>query len=677
MLQSAKYLYVIRSKWMSLDPTRAFKPFLTSLIIKEQIEKTFDEKLSEAFYIEYGFKLPYFILTNIIYTYIADGYAENQLSFLYFDVKKMRELPQIENSDFQIFNVQYESFIKEFINYCKSEELNQNKAERIILSFIKTYDTDIIVDKLTINEVDDMEVEKYLFYTFIKEIREKNLTQYEFLLKLCQGNLIKSFLFNEEITTPPRLKSKIFLDSPILYRVLGYYGEYYLDEYNYLINLWKNQGYELYVFEHNLIEMEALLKRCIDAIEDPHFNYAKSPQIIQTFKELGWDSIDIDNEIQNLQSRLNSVGIDIYYVDYNSFSEEHIESQEQIKTIITTTYSNNNSTFLEEIKSYGINKMIDVDATSVVCSYAIRQNNKNDRISESQFFYVTNNSGLVSAIHEYNQKKYPKTVSPIIRDTLIGMIACSSDMGKVHEIVEKKIISLCYTTYRPSRKVLETFTSQIESMKSENLISDEQYLALKHNRSVLPILLELTEGRYSKINYTTINKLLVKVEETIIEPIKIEYESRLEKISQEKSKISAEIVELKKNLESKNNDMIKDTKDKEIQEIKRQNALKEIDKQKERKTQEVIKNTANSINYAVIGATLILIVIYIVNAIQEGMRSIIGIILLTVSIIAAIYNGIIIIVEKYWENNIFVKKIILKKTKKISDEYEAIKKELK
>ena len=106
MKQAVKYLYAIKSDWMNFDVVSSFKPLLTTMIISKEIEKTFDQDLSDEFYKEYGFKLPYFILTNIISSYISGGYLTNVNGFLYFDLKRMRDLKRITQSDIDTFNVE-------------------------------------------------------------------------------------------------------------------------------------------------------------------------------------------------------------------------------------------------------------------------------------------------------------------------------------------------------------------------------------------------------------------------------------------------------------------------------------------------------------------------------------------------------------------------------------------
>lgn len=669
MLQSTKYMYLIKSKMMDLDSTRAFKPFLTTLIIKEKIQKSFDEQLADSFYKEYGFKLPFFILTNIIYSYISDGFAENLHSFLYFKIEEMKSLPQVDNSDFDIFSIQYESFIDKFIDYCDSADFHRNKAEDVVMSFIKTYDTDLIVGNLQIPNFEDMDIERYLFYTFIKDIRESDTKTYDFLIRLCQGNLIKSYLFNEGVSSTLKEQSIIFLDSPILYRVLGYYGDYYQNEYEYLIKLWIAQGYQLFVYDHNFEEMEFLLRKCLEMIDEVHFNYAKAPQITQTFKEMGWDSVDIEKEIGVFEEKLNLLGIHRYTVDYNNLVDKYLEDQDEIAAKIKQIYSIRQPLIIDDAYNYGMKKMIDTDAKSVFCTYALRGNNKVKDISGSLLFYVTNNSGLTQAIQEYNKEKYPSTISPIVRDSLIGLIACSNDMQKIHEIVEKKIISLCYSTYRPTRRVLEIFTNQVESMKIENQITDEQYLLLKHNKTILPMLTELTEGKFSKIDYQTIHGLIAKVEQTYTGPIRDEYEKKLEILKHEKEMHAENEKKLEKafeksliELEQEKSKVV--ANEEELIKYKQQVVMK-----RDLRINTMINRVTKFVNILVIVLTLFIIGVNLLVYINEG-YSFLAIMLSIISLISFVYNVFVILFRKLWQENFLVSIVINRRKRKIHADYD-------
>lgn len=671
MLQSTKYMYLIKSKMMSLDSTRAFKPFLTSLIIKENIDKTFDQDLSKSFEKEYGFNLPFFILTNIIVNYISDGYASNNHSFLYFDINKMKSLPQVDTTDFSFFSIEYEGFIDKFMHYCKSDDLKRNKAEDVIMSFIKTYDIDLIANVLEINDFEEMEVERFLFYMFIKDIYKNDLTTYNFLIKLCQGNLIKSYLFNEGISSKIKEESLIFLDSPILYRILGYDGEYYQNEYEYLIKLWLSQGYKLYVFDHNLDEMMFLLRKCMEIMEDVHFNYSKAPQITQTFKEMGWDSIDVEKEIAVFEEKLQMLGINKYVVDYNQLNEKFLEDQQEITTKIKQIYSIRQPNIIDESLNFGKTKMIETDAKSVFCAYAIRENNKVKNFSESRLFYVTNNSGLSQAIYEYNKEKYQNTISPIIRDTLIGMMACSNDMEKIHEIVERKMISLCFSTYRPTKKTLELFTSQIESMKLENQITDEQYLMLKHDKTVMPLLMELIDGKYSNIDYKTINELIARVEETYTAPIRDEYEQKIQILKGEKEKYVKIEEKLMKEVGEKQELLQEEIKKSNEKNEETERLKTQIINQRDKKIISTTTRIAIFVNFTILLVTLIFIALNITVYIMEG-YSCLTIATSVLSLILTVYSIVIFMVKNQWKSNVFVKRIINKKINRINAEYDSI-----
>ena len=340
--------------------------------------------------------------------------------------------------------------VEDFIKFCKSENINFAKAEEIILSFIKTYDAQLLAKDEISDEFIEMDIEQEYFNLYLKEKKENDVYYFDFILKLCQGNLIKSYMFNEGVEQIELKDVHFILDSPVIYRILGYYDKYYESEYNYLIKLWKSQGVKLSIYMHNYEEVINLLERCKNFLSDIHFNYATAPEIALFFKEKGLTEIDIDEEIMNLEQKLHDLGIDIVGLDYKDFSEKYIEDESKIEQLLKNTYFASKSYNFEEQGSLSLQKMIDIDVKSIIFSYGLRGKNNINSFDKCKLFFVTKNTGLISTVLDYNKEFYPESIATIIRDTLIGIVACANDMEKIQRLVERKIQSYYYTSHKPS-----------------------------------------------------------------------------------------------------------------------------------------------------------------------------------------------------------------------------------
>lgn len=680
MKQAVKYFYAVNSNWLNFDATASFKPFVTTIILNQRLEKSIDQNIADEFKKEYGFNLPYFILTNIISSYINEGYAESIDKFLRFNLEKMQSLTHIENSSLSLFNTQYKQLINDFVNHCQSKDIDFYKAENILLDFIKEYDATLLNDRHNVfSEInDEMEVERFILIDFLKSIKENDYQNYELILKLCQGNIIKSYLLNEGLEKITFDDMRIYFDSPVIYRILGYYDKYYKDEYIYLLDLWRKQNVKFYIYSHNYDEICNLLENVSEELEEKTFTFNKKKDITLYFKSQGFTSLEVKSEIYSLPSKLKELGIEIVEIDYNNLPNEYLISQKDIEDNLLDIYMRSGKYTKEDIKSYSMKRMIEVDAKSVFASYALRANNSVKEFHKNNLFFVTRNTALIDVVKNFNNSNYPKTISPVIRDTLIGMIACSNDMQKLHGMVEKKFISMAYTAFKPTRKVLEQFSIKVDAMKNDNLITDEQYLILKHNNNVLPYLAKLKDDY---VNYETIAELLAKLHEEIISPVRKEFEEKIDAIEKNKEKLAIENSQL-------NQKMIEITKESDEKSSKINDIENEVNEMYIKSEEELnlLFNKVNrKYNIIVRVVSLILTTIVIIAyciVLFKNINDVAQIILLLWSIFQFIFSIFTFINQKFYEwkpVSYFVKKeknkiydsFMKKKSKKFKEFYDS------
>ena len=355
--------------------------------------------------------------------------------------------------------------------------------------------------------------------------------------------LIKSYIFNEGLTQSAFSEKNIYIDSPIIFRLLGYYGEYYKQEYCFLFQSLREKGCKLYIFNRNYQEVINNLKNAEKYVESTEYDISRSSDICNYFRSQGWRAEDVGEEIELLKSNLTKMGISIQPdcdFDWNNY--KIIESHDQIRAKIVEEYKKNTRGSLRE-------DSITTDADSTIDIYALRKNNKIQVLADAPYFYVSSNYGFVSAIRKYNSENYPDTISPVISDAFIGMIICGENAEKANTVATNKVLSFCYSAFKPTQAMLEKFISLLEAEKDTNKISEYDFIALKNHPMVNDFLIKSTDNNIEELTHNTIYEVLDMIKASHIEDAKVIFNKTL---MEERAKAEQKITQLKNENYQKN-----------------------------------------------------------------------------------------------------------------------------
>ena len=98
----------------------------------------------------------------------------------------------------------------------------------------------------------------------------------------------------------------ILFDTKIIFRLLGYYGEYYEREYCNLILRLKSQQAKLYITEYVYNEIVDILRGCARYIDSADYQYEKASDVLRYFRALDLSKTDIQLKISGFEETLKT-----------------------------------------------------------------------------------------------------------------------------------------------------------------------------------------------------------------------------------------------------------------------------------------------------------------------------------------------------------------------------------
>jgi len=525
------------------DPSLTFLPFVVNTIIKRDINQVTYESFSKIFTDFNDFTLPFHIIKDIFEKMLEDKTLIKTTSSYEFNISKIKNKYKIiDDLELDTYNRNLNSLLVNFSEYIKDDTITTKELEDVILDFVKDNDYEMILNEFKEGNKNEDNVLKLYWIEFLKENIQSNSSDYKTVLNICEGSLIKSFIFDDVDSTDIYKGTKVFIDTPILLKLLGYYGEYIQKEYEFLFISWKTQGGSFFVFNHNYDECCRILRTAQDWVEKAEIDITKTSDVCIFFREKGYSKEDVEIEIIKLRENLAKFGISEYKVDFN-VNQVNMIDQQLIKNLIVDFYSIHS----EYVYTYrnNIDDFIDVDVKSIVYSYYIRENNYVHTFKEAKLIFLTENKSLYYIARKFQQDTFGDTISPLQLDSFIGKIICSNNMNNIPYVAENRILSYCINIFKPTRSLKEAYATKINQMKINNEITNEDYMLIKNYRILNEELVKKTRGIPKNISNETIYYFIEKVRSDLVSEI-------TRKFNEEKKEL---ITDRDKKIEEKNSEL--------------------------------------------------------------------------------------------------------------------------
>lgn len=517
-------LAILKVNWDKArkDYIENFVPFILHLINIKKYDQITINKITVDFEQEYGIKLPYHPAVTILNRARKHGYIK-RINNQYIPLKE-----KIIKEDFTSISLTQQrkinQILNEFISFSESNykvSISLEKAEEILISYLKDYDLDILFasyENTILPNIKISKSNKFLFSRFIRETFEKNQTLFDYIVDISIGHILANTILYDEFTRyfGKLSGNKYYLDSNIIFELIGTHGQERKIIYEEFIQNLHEYGIKLHIFRHTYEELMANLNSCLKWIDNSNFNAQKAGKTLNYFIINGYTSSDIDRFIANVPLILNKFKIEIVQKPNYIETKKHQIDEQKLKELLINTYKDNDENFNENEKDLIIQN--DIDSLSAV--YRLREGAKPRLFQDAKHIFVTKNSTLAYVSNLYEKKIADGfTINTCLTDTFIGTLIWLQSPAKIYDINVKKIIADTYAAIQPDTYLIKKYLTEIEKLKGEKNITTEEYYILRSHRAALNLLEEKTLGDPENFTDSTPEEILMAIKS------KFEYES--------------------------------------------------------------------------------------------------------------------------------------------------------
>ena len=533
---------LIANNWVPNNPIKAFLPFIYNFVIKNKPKDITFEEISKGIEEMFDLHLSYYLLAVLL-----EYLRKNKEAFLKegiywnFSINPNTKIPSLESN----YDKEINKFIDEFISFIGGN-ISRDEAEKLINSFFARYDYEIISDSIRDTNEKQLECNDYYVSEYIKSIIDDPVKS-NFVLKIALGSIIKSNITSENLILTVFAEKKFYFDTKIIFRLLGYYGDYYKAEYEKMFLELHNQGAELYITEYVYNEALYILRGCEKHIENSDYEYDKASDILRYFRSIKKEKSEIVDMIVSFENILNTYNITVDREEiYGETNMKFNEDYNKIREIIVNKYIYESDEF-----GYYNEKSVETDMKSILHAYLKRKKNDIVLIKDAPLFFVTSNGTLVNSVMQYNKATYPGKISPIMIDTFLGVLIYKSEK-KLEEYSKMRLLAFCNDAFSPTKKQREEYICEVEKLKMEGRISDDNYFLTKNYELIDEVLINSLRNNDFVVTEDTVFNSITEIQKRLVDDVTKSYESKIEdKEKKFEEKLQETISSKNKELETK------------------------------------------------------------------------------------------------------------------------------
>jgi len=305
-------------------------------------------------------------------------------------------------------------------------------------------------------------------YHFFLKCRDSDPENFERLKSVLYGKIISNTLLKKEYENKGRIKNlTIYLDTNIIFSLLGFHEEIHNKATKEAIDMIKQSGCDLKVFSFTKDEIVHKLE---GYIKEYNFYSSKIPvdSIYFHLKRKGFSKEKIISFIEEIELELEKYNISIDY----SFSVEELTFNEEEKISKLGTYKKDS--FIETLKN---------DISAILGIYKIRGGKKYSLEKSKAVFMTADKSLSLYDFEEHEHKKSITTPEVILRGDMVSLFWLRGESNS-----DNVFLSNFFSFYTKesfiTKKTWNSFISTLkEKIKSGDISEDDIEKIISHNET--------------------------------------------------------------------------------------------------------------------------------------------------------------------------------------------------
>jgi len=481
--------------------------FVANMILEKRLTVVEDVAIAAMFKERYALELPLPFIRQVLGVGVQNSSFIDDHGKYSADVNKLSKY-RFKETD---FNVLWNQLIDEFTAYCRAEniDITSSNVSASILDILDDAD-EIILSGEKADGNNGMQPFEYGWYSFIKKQGELQTEIYSFVAAVSASNVIKEALFYAGETAADYSDLHIYLDSPIVFALLGMDDVSRTESYKQLIADMLKAGCSVHVLDHNFQEVDGIIARAAGWATSTQYDIRKANNAARFFHDSQMDETEISDFCESIEAKLNELGITIKETSYDIFQDKFQEDEACLFEMVKACYDKQGYELSPEKE-----ESIRVDVRSIIMIYRERHGQTATRLQKAGHIMLTSNNTIANVSKKYESNKSIRSghIPACISADLFGAILWLDNPMQLLEYKKKELLADCYAFLKPDKNMLDKYIQSLDEARNADAIDEKKFLFLRTHKMVLDSLMDITNGEYARFNSTTYLEVYEDIQE--------------------------------------------------------------------------------------------------------------------------------------------------------------------
>ena len=481
--------------------------FMANVIFEEHLKEVEDGVITAKFKERYTIELPLPFIRQVLGVGVHNG------SFIEDHGKYSVVISELSKYRFSKteFDSLWENLIREFTAYCQTKKIAISSIDvnEFILDIIDDSDEKILSGE-KVDEKDGLTPFEYAWYSFVKEQGESQTELYSFVAALSASNITKQALFYMGETVTDYSNLHIYLDSPIVFSLLGMDDVSRTESYKQLIADMIKAKCNIHVLDHNFQEVDSIITRAAVWATNTSYDLRKANNAARFFHDSQMDETEISEFCENIETKLNELGITVKGTSYDVYQDKFQEDETCLFDMVKTRYTDHGYELSQEKQD-----SIRIDVRSIIMIYRERQGQTATRLQNAKHIMLTSNNAIANVCKKYesNRSQQSGHIPACISADLFGAVLWLDSPMQMLEYQKKILLADCYAFLKPDKVLLDKYIQSLDEARNADAIDEKKFLFLRTHKVVLDSLMDITKGDYARFNSNTYLEVYEDIQE--------------------------------------------------------------------------------------------------------------------------------------------------------------------
>lgn len=490
--------------------------FMANMISEERLSVVEDTVIAAKFEERYTMELPLPFIRQVLGVGVQNG------SFIEDHGKYSVVVNEIAKYCFSKtdFDALWERLIKDFSEYCRAKDIDISSLDinAFVLDILDDADEKILSGE-KVDEQAGMLPYEYGWHSFIKEQGQLQTEVYSFVAALSASNITKQALFHAGETATDYSDLHVYLDSPIIFALLGMDDTSRTESYKQLVSDMLKARCSVHVLDHNFQEVDSIIARAAGWATNTLYDLRKANNAARFFHDSQMNETEISEFCDNIETKLNELGITVKETAYDVFQDKFQEDEICLFDMVKARYLDHGYELSQEKQD-----SIRIDVQSIIMIYRERQGQTATRLQNAKHIMLTSNNAIANVSKKYESNKSLQSghIPACISADLFGAILWLDSPMQLLEYQKKKLLADCYAFLKPDKVMLDKYIQSLDEARNADAIDEKKFLFLRTHKVVLDSLMDITKGDYARFNSNTYLEVYDDIQEKALKKYKDE-----------------------------------------------------------------------------------------------------------------------------------------------------------